>query len=270
MPRWICRACAMQYPESASTPAACPVCEDERQYVPPEGQRWTTLDALRDGHDADIRDVEPGLVGIGMTPAFAIGQRVLLLQGDGVNVLWDCIPLLDGGIVERVRSLGGIDVIAISHVHYYSTMVEWAEAFDATILVHAADREWVLRPSPRIELWEEEARELAPGLTLIRCGGHFAGGQVLHWAAGAEGRGALLSSDIVQVVPDTRFVSFMWSYPNLIPLPAAEIGRITEALEPYAYERIYGAWWDRVVAADGKAAVARSAERYVRAIGAGA
>ena len=46
---------------------------------------------------------------------------------------------------------------------------------------------------------------------------------MLHWAGGADGRGALLSGDIVQVVPDRRYVSFMYSYPNLIPLPAAAV-----------------------------------------------
>ena len=203
-----------------------------------------------------------------MEPSFAIGQRALHVSGDGIRILWDCIPLLDDEITTRVEALGGIDVLAVSHVHYYSTMVEWADAFDARILVHAEDREWVLRPSPRVELWEGETRELGPGLTLMRCGGHFEGGQVLHWARGAERRGALLSGDIVQVIPDRRFVSFMQSYPNLIPLPAQAIQRIADALAPFDFERIYGAWWDRVVPHDGKGAVVRSAERYLHAIGA--
>ena len=255
MPRWICRTCAVQFPDSAEPPAACPICEDPRQYVPPEGQLWTTLDELRREHRADIRELEPGLVGIGMEPAF--GHR---------RVLWDCIPLLDEEIVAAVTTLGGIDVIAISHCHYHSTMVEWAEAFDAPVLVHADDREWVMRTDARVELWSGETRELGGGLTLVRCGGHFEGGQVLHWPGGAEGRGALLSGDIVQAIPDRRFVSFMRSYPNLIPLPSRAIDRIEAALAPYTYERIYGAWWDRVVPEDAKAAVARSAERYRQAI----
>ncbi len=147
-------------------------------------------------------------------------------------------------------------------------MVEWADAFDARILVHGDDREWVLRPSRRVEFWDGDERALGPGLTLVRCGGHFEGGQVLHWAAGAEGRGALLSGDIVQVIPDRRFVSFMRSYPNLIPLPAPEIRRIESALAPFTYDRIYGAWWASVVPHDAEAAVARSVVRYIRAIGA--
>ena len=264
MPHFICVTCGSQFAETDEPPARCPICEDERQYVGWDGQRWTTLDELRRDHGADIREEAPGLTGIGTKPDFAIGQRALLVQAPGGNVLWDCISLLDDEIGRTVEGLGGISAIAISHPHYYSSLVEWARAFDATVHLHAADREWVMRPDERIDFWDGETRELGAGLTLVRCGGHFEGGTVLHWAAGD----ALLSGDIVQVVPDRRFVSFMYSYPNLIPLPAAAIRRIVAALEPYEFDRIYGAWWGRVVPEGGKEAVKRSAERYLRAIGA--
>ncbi|MCA1554815.1 MAG: MBL fold metallo-hydrolase, partial [Chloroflexi bacterium] len=114
-----------------------------------------------------------------------------------------------------------------------------------------------------------ETCALGDGLTIVRCGGHFEGACVLHWAAGAEGRGALLSGDTIQVVSDRNWVSFMYSYPNLIPLNAQSVERIVQSVEPFAFERIYGAWWGRIVHADAKAAVRRSAERYVRHIRAG-
>jgi glyoxylase-like metal-dependent hydrolase (beta-lactamase superfamily II) len=267
MPFFLCTTCGTQFPESHAEPEECPICQDERQYVPPEGQRWTTLEELRASHRAEIREEEPGLNGIGAEPSFAIGQRALLVQATGGNVLWDCISLLDDEIAGWVEELGGIAAISISHPHYYSSMVEWAEAFDAPIYLHADDREWVMRPSDRVVFWEEERRELGPGLTLVRCGGHYEGGTVLHWAAGAEGRGALLSGDIVQVIPDRRYVSFMYSYPNLIPLNEQAIRRIVAALEPFEFDRIHGAWWDRVVPTEAKAVVVRSAERYLKAIG---
>ena len=72
----------------------------------------------------------------------------------------------------------------------------------------------VVRPDPAV-VWESETQELVPGVTLIGCGGHFAGGTVPHWAQGAGGQGALLSGDILQVGPDKK-VSFMRSYPDLI------------------------------------------------------
>ena len=262
----VCVTCGTQYAEAEAPPAECRICTDERQYVPPEGQRWTTLAELRREHRPELRELEPGLLGIGMEPSFAIGQRALLVQAPDGNVLWDCVALLDDEIGAAVEHRGGIAAIAISHPHYYTTMVEWGRAFEAPILVHEAEREWIMRPDERVELWAGETRALGEGLTLLRLGGHFPGGQVLRWNAGADGRGALLSGDILQCLPDRRFVSFMWSYPNLVPLPPAAVERMAAALEPYAFERIYGAWWDRVVPEDGKAAVRRSAERYVRAV----
>ena len=264
MQHFVCVTCGVQFAESAEPPPRCPVCEDDRQYVGWDGQRWTTLDELRRDHRAEIRDEAPGLTGIGCEPSFAIGQRALLVRAPGGNVLWDCISLLDDEIGAYVEAAGGLAAIAISHPHYYSSMVEWAHAFGAPVLLHADDREWVMRPDDAIDFWDGETRDLGDGLTLLRLGGHFAGGTVLHWAAAR----ALLSGDIVQVVQDRRWVSFMYSYPNLIPLPAGEIRRIVDALEPYEFDSIYGAWWGRVVAEDGKATVRRSAERYLRAIGA--
>jgi len=266
----LCVACGTQFAASAAPPAGCPVCLDERQYVAPGGQAWTTLEALRRTHRNAVQRIESGLYGIGTEPRFAIGQRALLVRTPGGNVLWDCVALLDGATEDVVRALGGLRAVAISHPHYYTTMVEWAHAFGCPVHLHAADREWVMRPDPALRFWEGETLRLddvgAEGLTLVRCGGHFAGGTVLHWARGAEGRGALLTGDVLQVVPDRRWVSFMRSYPNLIPLDAASVERIVAAVEPFEFDRIYGAWWDLHVQRDAKAAVARSAARYLAAL----
>jgi glyoxylase-like metal-dependent hydrolase (beta-lactamase superfamily II) len=262
---WVCVTCGTQFAESDAEPDDCPICVDERQYVPEDGQRWTTLEALRADHRNEVRD-EDELVGIGTAPSFAIGQRALLVPFGATNVLWDCVTLVDADTVSEVERRGGLHAIAISHPHYYSGMVEWARAFDCPICLHAEDERWIMRPDPAIELWDGPAKELGEGLTLVHCGGHFAGGTVLHWAGGVGGRGALLSGDIVQVIPDRGHVGFMYSYPNLIPLPERDVLRIAEALDPFDYEVIYGAWWGRVVRSDGKAIVARSAERYGRAL----
>ena len=268
MPNFICTTCGTQYAESDQPPAACTICQDERQYVKATGQQWTTLDKLRLTNRNSIKFKEPGLIGVGIEPHFAIGQRALFLRTPKANVLWDCLPLLDEAVVEAIKALGGISAIAISHPHYYSSMVEWSRAFGGVpIYLHAADRQWVMRPDKAIVFWEGETRTLAEGLTLVRCGGHFEGGTVLHWAGGAEGRGALLTGDIIQVVPDRKHVSFMYSYPNYVPLPASAIERIVKAVEPFEYDRVYGAFWDMVIERDGKAVVKRSAERYLRAIG---
>jgi glyoxylase-like metal-dependent hydrolase (beta-lactamase superfamily II) len=267
MPHFICTTCGTQHAGTDRPPNACAVCQDERQYVKATGQQWTTLDKLRLTKRNSIRFEEPGLIGIGIDPHFAIGQRALFLRTPQFNVLWDCLPLLDEAVVEAIKGLGGVSAIAISHPHYYASMVEWSRAFgDVPIYLHSADRQWVMRPNGAIAFWDGDTKALGEGLTLVRCGGHFEGGTVLHWPGGAGGNGALLTGDIIQVVADRKHVSFMYSYPNYVPLPASAVERIVRAVEPFEYDRIYGAFWDKVIDQDGKAAVRRSAERYLRAI----
>ena len=213
-------------------------------------------------HAVVLRDEEPGLVGVGVEPAFAIGQRALLVRTELGNVLWDCISLLDDEAQARINELGGIDAICMSHPHFYGANVELADAFDARIFIPRADQQWVQRPSPRIELFDDDA-EPVPGLTLARIGGHFDGAAVLHWPAGSQGRGALLTGDTITVVQDRAWVSFMWSYPNHIPLDEATVLDIARRAGRFTFDRIYGGWWGRVVVDDGAAAVRRSADRYV-------
>jgi hypothetical protein len=266
MPLFICTACGTQYPESASAPAQCLICEEERQYVPERGQTWTTLASLAQSHGNSVREYEPGVTGIGAQPAFAIGQRALLLRTEGGNVLWDCIAPLDAATVTLIKGLGGIDAIAISHPHFYTTMVEWAHAFAAPVHLNAADRQWIMRADPAIRLWQGDTHKLWDGVTLVRCGGHFEGGTVLHWAGGAGGRGVVCSGDILTVTPDRKWLSFMRSYPNFIPLSARAVEHIGQALAPFAFETIYGHYFDRVIARDAKAVLARSVERYIAAV----
>jgi glyoxylase-like metal-dependent hydrolase (beta-lactamase superfamily II) len=267
MPAFLCSACGTQYPTSESAPAACPICTDERQYIPASGQSWTTLEALRKTHSNKFRRLAAGLTIIETTPAFGIGQRAILAQTPGGNVLWDCIAHVDDATIDFLKGQGGVAAIAISHPHYYTTMVEWSRALGGVpIYLHAADREWVMRSDPAVQFWDGDTSGLGRGVTLIRLGGHFPGGTVLHWADWSEGRGVVLSGDVLQVVPSGH-VSFMWSYPNLIPLSATKVRRMAEILEPFAFDAIYGAFSGRgQIDTGGKQVVAASVARYVARI----
>jgi len=257
----ICVTCGTSFPDAPSPPERCPICDEERQYVPASGQRWTTPGALASAHANAWRQVEPGLFEIETHPRFGIGQRAFLLQTPQGNVLWDCIALLDPATVALVQALGGLAGIAISHPHYYTTMPDWAAAFDTPVYLHARDRDWVMRPDDRVVFWDEDERDLAPGLTLLRLGGHFPGGSVLHWQGGADGRGALLAGDIVQVGADRKTISFLWSYPNWLPLSGGTVARIAARLEMKAFARLYGAFGLHITE-EARAIVSRSAARY--------
>jgi hypothetical protein len=263
MPIHICRACGTSFPDTPSPPSDCPICEDERQFVPAAGQLWTTPGKLAGEHVNAWRELETGLFEIHTHPNFAIGQRALLLRTPEKNILWDCIALLDDATEALILKLGGLHGIAISHPHYYTCMQDWARRFDCPVHLHAKDSEWIMRPDPSLRLWQGETLDIAQGVTLLRLGGHFPGGAVLHWANGAEGRGAILSGDIVQVAPDISRVSFLWSYPNMMPLSAGTVRRIADALAPWKIDRIYGAFPGRQIMSDGAGVVQRSAERYI-------
>ncbi len=263
---FICVTCGTQYPESDQPPAHCLICEDERQYVNPDGQQWTTLDALRPAHHLLIEPVEPGLYRLKPEPKVGIGQYAHLVQTPAGNILWDCVPFIDDAAVDAINALGGVQAIAISHPHFHTVMVEWSRAFgDIPIYIHAGNRPHVVRPDAAIRYWDSETLPLFGGLTLIRCGGHFPGSAVLHWEGGADGRGVLLTADTIDVVADARYVTFMYSYPNLIPLPASKIRAIVEAVQPFAFDRLYEGF-GAVIKHDAKVRVAISAERYIRAI----
>lgn len=266
MDAFICTACGTQHPPAEAPPQRCAICEDERQYVPLTGQGWTTLAQLALGHRNAWQEHEPGVLGIGTEPHFAIGQRALLLRTTHGNVLWDCVSLLDDATVTLLGALGGVQAMAISHPHFYTTMVEWARAFEVPVHLHADDRAWVMRPDPALRFWEGERLALLPDVTLIRGGGHFPGSALLHWAKGAGGRGVLCSSDTAMVAADRKFLSFMRSYPNQLPLGAAEVEAIAAALAPFEFDAIYGGFFDRVMATGGKRALEVSAARYLAAI----
>lgn len=265
---YICATCGVQQSPTDGPPERCDICLDERQYLPTAGQRWTTIEELRAaGHRCEVRELEPGLTGIGADPRVGIGQRALLVQTAQGNFLWDCFGFIDDSGIQAIRERGSLHGIAMSHPHFYGVCVEWSRAFgDAPIYIPQADRQWVTRPDPAIRFWSGTFTPL-PGVTVVQCGGHFEGSAVLHWAGGADRRGALLTGDTISVVQDRRYVSFMRSYPNQIPLPAESIRQIVASVRPFSFDRIYGGWWESIVARDGMRAIERSAERYLRWIG---
>lgn len=268
MTPFLCSTCGVQQAPSDGTPPLCPICLDARQYVGHDGQRWSALEEVGASHQADVRQLEPGLTGVGLRPGFAIGQRGLLVWTPGGNLLWD-LPPMTPALVRAVHELGGLTAIAVSHPHFYSTMAEWSHEFEAPVWLPVADREWRMRTDFDIVEFDEEPVEPLPGLTLLQVGGHFSGSSVLHWSDGAEGEGALLTGDSIYVAQDRRWVSFMRSYPNLVPLPAAAVVRIADTVAPFRFERLYGGWWDSVVGEAADEVVQRSAERYLRAISEG-
>jgi glyoxylase-like metal-dependent hydrolase (beta-lactamase superfamily II) len=261
---FICTTCGIQYAATAAEPKHCLICEDDRQYVNWQGQQWTLMEDLKKDHQNIIEEVEPGLFQISTQPKFGIGQKAFLLQSPGGNILWDCLSLLDEATIAHLQHLRGIKAIAISHPHYYAAKIAWTKAFgNVPVYIHARDQQWVVHPDKAINLWQGTYLELWDNIKIINCGGHFPGACVLHWPAGAENKGILLSGDSVQVAMDRKSVSFMYSYPNMIPLRRAEILAIRDSMRGFTFEKIYGAF-DPHVPQAARPAFDRSIERYLQ------
>jgi hypothetical protein len=263
---FVCTTCATQFAASEAPPAICPVCADDRQHVGWDGQSWTSHDELahtlhnRIEHDGD-------LLGIGVVERFAIPQRALLLETDVGNVLWDCVGVVTPAAIDEVALRGGIDLIAISHPHFYSAMVEWSDAFGgAPILLHAADREWIRRPSAAIECWSGDDHVLSPTVRLLHLPGHFPGSSALHWSDAPGGRRALLSGDSLHVAGDRRHVSVMHSVPNFVPVGPAVIHDLRARLEGVEIDDVYGFTWGLNIIGGARAAIDESFDRYLAAI----
>jgi hypothetical protein len=257
---FICATCAVEHADRVEM---CAICADERQWVPAEGQIWTTLTEMADaGYRTEIVEVEPDLWAISSRPGAGIGQQSKLIRTDDGCLLFDPIGFLDDAAVQGILDRGPVVAIMASHPHMYGVQVEWSRALGGVpVLVAEKDQHWVARPDAVIQTWSGQI-ELLPGVTITQPGGHFPGSAVVHWAAGAEGRGVLLASDTIFANPDRTSVGFMRSYPNRFPLSGAVVDRIASHVERFAFDRLYGNF-DNVIPTDARAIVRRSANRHI-------
>jgi hypothetical protein len=256
---WVCETCGVEHAEAAGV---CVICADERQWVPESGQKWATLEELaKAGRRVDITGLEPDLYGITVKPKVGIGQQTHLVCTPAGNLLWDPVGYLDEDAVDQVRELGEVVAIAASHPHMFGVQVEWSKALGGVpVLVSEADVDWVRRRDQAVKTWTGRY-QVGRGLTLHQIGGHFPGSSVVHWAAGAGGKGVLLVSDTIHANPDRATVTFLRSYPNRIPLSPPVVQRITRAVTQLPFDRLYDNF-GRTIEAGAAEAVSRSADRY--------
>ena len=260
---WICATCGVEHADSAEAPASCVICSDDRQWVPRTGQRWTTPEQLRaDGTRVVLHEVEPNLIGITTEPGVGIAQQAMLVVTPGGNLLFDPVGYVDADAAARVRAHGPVIAIAASHPHMYGAQVSWSRALDdPPVYVNDADAEWVRRPDASIRTFRGTL-ELAPGLALHTLGGHFPGSTAALWDAGADGKGVLLAGDAIFPNPNGTSVSFMRSYPNLVPLSAAVVDRVANTALGLRFDRLFNNF-GRVVPQDAHPIVRGSADHYI-------
>jgi len=249
----ICATCGTWYPENtlpgtrpsdlpgttSFQPAdTCPICADDRQYIPAGGQRWTTETALHDKHSVKARLLRPNVYELELTPTFAIGQRAILILSPEGNILWDCIPLLDETLITFIKAKGGLRAIAFSHPHYYSNMHQWACTFDCPIYIHSSDKQWTFGKEEKVTFWEGEELPLWNDMRLINLGGHFPGSSILH-VPHLTPKGTLFTGDTLVLSLHKKHISVMYSYPNRMPLPRKEVQRINDRMSTIPFDALY-------------------------------
>jgi hypothetical protein len=261
----ICTTCGTRYATAKTSTDACPVCNDDRQYIGDQEQQWTSYEQLAKVYVIRFSKINDHLLDLRLMPSFAIGQRAHLVLSPSGNILWDCLPYLNAETVAYINALGGLKAIAISHPHYYGMMVEWAKVFDCAVYLHAGDAQWVMDPDSHVQFWEGGEQALWDGIRIIHTAGHFPGSVVLHIP---DGTGTLLTGDSIFVSRDRKQVSAMYSYPNMIPLGKSAIQYIVEQVKPLQFDRMYGAFDFMNVHKGAKQIVDRSFSRYLQILGA--
>ncbi|TFB01614.1 Uncharacterized protein CCMA1212_006532 [Trichoderma ghanense] len=281
----ICNTCGTQFPTAdRSALRTCYICDDPRQYVPPSGQSFTTLADIRaTGRRNEFTPYrhDERVVSIRTEPRFAIGQRAILIRTPAGNILWDCITLLDDQTMDKIKQLGGLEAIVISHPHFYSTHIQWARAFQCPVYTSAEDLRWTTTPSAHRKPLTEVKSQIVPGVKAIKLGGHFPGSLVLLFDGRLFIADTLMTTpagmgkwdvDAVgekrQKPPGLNSFSFLWSIPNYIPLSADEIHRMWGILKAYEFRSTHGVMGGMDIEDDKvKARVLESMKIQTRAMG---
>ncbi|RKU48329.1 hypothetical protein DL546_008381 [Coniochaeta pulveracea] len=271
----VCCTCGTQYPSNTSP-------------------SFTTLSSLlsSDSHYHNVftplsHDPEH-FISIHTEPKVAIGQRAILVRTPAGNVLWDCITYLDDETVEKIKGYGDLVGIVISHPHYYSTHVEWANAFECPVYLAAEDKKWIAVPLGEHQSFLDQTVTSISGkngqdigVKALKLGGHFPGSLVLLY----DGR--LLLADTLMTTPagmgkwnvdakgNTRnkppglnSFSFMWSIPNMIPLNTEEIVHMWDVLKNYDFRSSHGAFTGQDIEDEGvKGRVLESMQIQIRHMG---
>lgn len=291
----ICETCGaqsdVQNPKELQQRDECFICLDPRQAVPESGQKWTKISnwltnssrlqcnlVPQDNFDPGLFRVMAkdytNMVGIGQTPW-------LILTEKGI-VIWDCSAYFTVDLFNSIKQLSSlyqvpIVAIAISHPHFYTTSLTWAKALQTKLYISNLDKRWYQRDhdSKHINFFKSSQIEIIPGITMIRCGGHFDGSCVLHWdrkiakcpkglGTGKKETGVIFCSDTFAPASDRKQITFMWSYPNFIPLPPKDIVQIWKSVQQFEFDDILGAWPGKYIYGDARQKVLKSAKNFVR------
>jgi hypothetical protein len=262
----ICTTCGTQYPPGKAVPQLCTICNDDRQYINENGQSWISFDELKANHHTAVSKINDHLYSLKTTPDFALANRAFLVHSPAGNILWDCIQLIDNEAIELINSIGGLQAIALSHPHYYSTMNMWARLFNCPIYINENDKQWMMYPGENIKLWSGDSLPLWDGISIVNTAGHFAGSCVLQIPS-LSPNGTVLSGDSLYLSRSKKHIAVMHSYPNQILLSREEFKIFDQKTSGIRFDTLYGAFDNQNLNGNAMEVFELSMQRYRESYG---
>lgn len=208
-------------------PPDCSVCSDVRNDLPADGWRFLPETEVAATHGGNAREVASGLWAFTTTPELGLSGTGWLIVRENGNIGFEAAPYYTAEMLDKIRLLGGIAVLAASHVHGYGALFQLQQEFSPALAIHTGDLQ--LTKGFRVTLPFDEAVEIAPGYTLIPVGGHYTGQVALYDAPGRR----LFCGDMFKVEQHNGrsvALSSHKAFHKDIPLTHAELRRYRDAI----------------------------------------
>jgi hypothetical protein len=217
-------------------PPSCPVCTDVRNALPEDGWHFETDVEIAAGRQARWAEVVPGVTGYWCEPQLGLGTTGWVIETDAGLVGWEGAGYYPPEALAELRRRGGLIALGASHVHGYGALWQLQDELAPPVLAIGVD-DLVWTKAFRVTWPTDDRHELAPGLTMYRSGGHFAGHSVLH----DERRGILFTGDLIKVDLDGTVpvgLSCHKAYHAQIPLSHAEVHQAQALVEQLDFDAV--------------------------------
>jgi hypothetical protein len=251
MTSYCCTNCGF-WQKRFETPATCPVCEDFRHPLPPDGYSFLTNDAVDDRHETRLTEVLPDVWQIATKPAIGVGSFGLLIVTDEGNLHFEGAGLYDDRTLDAIDRLGGVRWQSFSHSHVLGCAWRVNERFKPTTIVQEA--ELAFSQALRVSFPFDSGWRLSDDLELIHTGGHTPGHCVLYW----KSRRAIFCGDALKFeltsypVGPAKTISTHKAFDAHIPLTHGDVRRYRALFAPIDFDIVVTPW--EVVPAGGKSA----------------
>ncbi len=250
---FVCENCGF-WQKRFAVPDTCPVCEDFRHPVPPDGYAFATPEQVDARQAVSWDEPLPGVTRFSTEPSIGIGSSGYLIETPAGNLHFDGCGWYDDEALARVEERGGVAFLAASHAHVYGALWRVADRYSPKVVFQAEALPFC-QAFP-VTFPFDEAWELTPGFTLHRTAGHTPDHTVLHDATNRR----LYCGDALkftfagekQTVGTPETVSTHLAYDAHIPITHGDARRYRELFASLDFDAVVTPW--EVVTAGGKAA----------------